>query len=522
MADNKQVVLELIADGNIQEALEAVKRNKFTFTEQEIATHIDNIISENENDREIDNRRVQSNVELLQAFEPYAGQKADAIKKHLNVLDFYLSIEVSKVFKEVTSKESDYFNRKSFLSQPTTFFNTLFQSDQDQDISTSLKALNLLEEEMKDVVIEFLSENNNIKSVDDKEQNGHDSKRKDQILKSLLSVYGDKLKVLEGDYAGYLLVEAIDELFVSDHISTSDIALVKKLYNAEFIKNIDANSRALSKKIAKNIYVKYEERKKWHADKNDASSDALDQIRSLYDEMVSVEGSIKKTDDKFELSNPDALTLEMFKGTKVEKAAQGAFDFAAAAQKIKDESGEEGEYHGLVSHIKDEDDITGTEEIDAVSMHHEFLKEFASRILGVTGLEISSDEKKTTVKNLVKEKADTVKKISELLAFFQEEHKIKISDQCIIFTPDKQNKDIKKYIALDESKLFPAFKNIENCKVFMDTTTVEALNRNANHVNPINEMTVKQHEVATVILQTVALFQPDLLGNTDSDLLDMQ
>jgi hypothetical protein len=35
-------------------------------------------------------------------------------------------------------------------------------------------------------------------------------------------------------------------------------------------------------------------------------------------------------------------------------------------------------------------------------------------------------------------------------------------------------------------------------------------------------MTVKQHEVATVILQTVALFQPDLLGNTDSDLLDMQ
>ncbi|MBP9791659.1 MAG: hypothetical protein KBC27_00410 [Rickettsiales bacterium] len=352
MAQNKYEILDMINDGDIKLALSSIQANDIKFTEDELASHIDNMISDNEEGEiEVDDR-----VALLKHLNEkgFVGAKKDNIERHLRIIDLYSSIEkdqeslivniksqdsfveTTKMFQNTKTKVFSLadFDGKSVLSKPQSLFNSFFQSNLDVDISGLLKVFNFDTDNMNLVVTEFLSGDNDIQKIEGADCANKQicSRRKEKVLKSIVSVYGDKVGALEGDYADYLLVELMQTLFLNDDLSSSDIDLSRKLFRPDFFKDINKNHRALAKLIAKNMQIKYEIRALWHRDAKEASADLLEKIKAIHDAMDAVEDTIHKSDSSFKKSDASQLSASTSFGPKVSGIATRASDVAEAVE----------------------------------------------------------------------------------------------------------------------------------------------------------------------------------------------
>lgn len=502
MANYKEQVLEKISNSQYSEALELITANGVTFSSEEITAHVDTIIADNEKG----NFDVDPGVALLKHWKSQNLEVANEqkITKHVTLMDLYNATENTDADRvvRITDSEVSYFSEQTHASKKRTFLNAVLQSNIDADISTILTKFDLGTDGRNAVVTEFLSGENKIVTFDTP-KDGIDSTRKTEVLKSLLKVYGDKITTLEGNYAGYFLVESLDMLFMLDIITSDDIALVQKLNRAEFLQGINKNYRGLAKKIADNIYLNYEEG-------NSISAGLLEEIKLISQKIKDAEKAVTK--DGFEASSAEQVDDDEFRDSPVEAAATRAFDYAEAAKFVAQKSEEDGqEYYEMNSYVKEP-----SSNDSPYAIHNEFHRLFRSVVLDIEG-ELETGVKKQKIIELTETSKDRVKmKIESELSYLKENHDVDMDNLCISY-----GKDNKVHIVLDQSKGFPHFKNANDCSAFDDAVIVEGLNRHSKQEGGVNELTLKNHEAASVIIDYLALFQHDLLGFSEPQVIEL-
>ena len=308
----KALVLARLDQGYIVGALEALEKSE-ALSSEDTKGHVQNLISINTKDESY----TPEATEILQKWhgsDAIDSTQAETVAQYLGVMKLYDAIDNNQVetLTSMTQDNAQWFDGSTHAYKKVTFLTTLLQSDIDADITQLLKLFALSKEEAEQIINEFFSGNDLLEESPNKcgDYKPNCSKRKTEILKSLLEVYGAIVTDLKD--AGFFLTESMDALFLSDSVTVQDIERVQKLFRKDFLEKVTVEDRSEAKRIAINLQHKYVDRDTWSQDTREDATALLNAIEVMPFNMTVEENKVQ--DSGFEVSvTPVGVEPSQFK-----------------------------------------------------------------------------------------------------------------------------------------------------------------------------------------------------------------